>query len=204
MRPTNVCDLTVSQIDRSDVVWCYMPGLHKTRYLGQTLAIAIGPRAQRLLEPFLDRPADAPLFSPKEAEEWRNAQKRANRRTPMTPSQAARSAASRERSRKRPPSEKYDFNSYYRAVQYGIKKANKKIIKENEKIPESQRKPVEELPLIPNWSPYQLRHLAGTETRRKYGLEGAQVLLGHKHADVTEIYAERDWELARKIALETG
>jgi integrase len=42
------------------------------------------------------------------------------------------------------------------------------------------------------WSPNQLRHTFGTEARRLYGLEAAQVLLGHASADVTQVYAERD------------
>jgi hypothetical protein len=37
-----------------------------------------------------------------------------------------------------------------------------------------------------------------------YGVEGAQVYLGHGRADVTQVYAERDLELAERIALERG
>jgi integrase len=54
------------------------------------------------------------------------------------------------------------------------------------------------------WSPLQLRHTKGTETRARYGLEAAQVQLGHSKADVTQIYAETSLELARKIATEIG
>ncbi|HEX2473275.1 MAG TPA: hypothetical protein VHK01_00935 [Lacipirellulaceae bacterium] len=53
------------------------------------------------------------------------------------------------------------------------------------------------------WSPNRLRHTAATEVRRKFGLEGAQIVLGHSRADVTQIYAERDLakgiEIARRI-----
>lgn len=56
----------------------------------------------------------------------------------------------------------------------------------------------------PHWTPNQLRHTRGTEVRQQYGLEGAQVTLGHAKADVTQIYAERDRELARLIASEIG
>ncbi len=57
---------------------------------------------------------------------------------------------------------------------------------------------------IPNWHPNQLRHSAATEFRSKFGLEAAQVLLGHSQADVTQVYAERDVEklapwLARSV-----
>ncbi len=52
---------------------------------------------------------------------------------------------------------------------------------------------------IPLWSPNQLRHLHGTRVRQQFGLEGAQVVLGHSRADTTQIYAERDLGLAAKI-----
>jgi len=40
--------------------------------------------------------------------------------------------------------------------------------------------------------------------RRDYGLDAAQVALGHARADVTEIYAEKNLEMAVRIAKETG
>jgi integrase len=57
---------------------------------------------------------------------------------------------------------------------------------------------------IPRWSPNQLRHSAGTELRKRYGLEAAQVVLGHSKADVTQIYAERDLDKAAAIVREVG
>ncbi len=53
-------------------------------------------------------------------------------------------------------------------------------------------------------NPNQLRHSAGTEIRQRYGLEGAQVALGHASASVTEIYAETDKSKAVLIAKEIG
>ena len=46
------------------------------------------------------------------------------------------------------------------------------------------------------WHPNQLRHNFATLARRQYGLEAAQVALGHSRADVTQVYAERDLTLA--------
>lgn len=57
---------------------------------------------------------------------------------------------------------------------------------------------------VPQWFPNQLRHNRGTEIRRAYGLEAAQTALGHERADVTQIYAERDLELAKRVAREIG
>jgi hypothetical protein len=44
----------------------------------------------------------------------------------------------------------------------------------------------------------------GTEIRKRYGLEAAQVILGHASADVTQIYAERDLQKAVEIMREVG
>ncbi len=57
---------------------------------------------------------------------------------------------------------------------------------------------------VERFTPNQIRHTHGTLVRRGYGLEGAQVALGHERADVTQVYAERDSELARRIAEEIG
>lgn len=57
---------------------------------------------------------------------------------------------------------------------------------------------------VDRWSPNQLRHTAATLIREQYGLEAAQVILGHARADVTQVYAERDKEKAIRIALEVG
>ncbi len=57
---------------------------------------------------------------------------------------------------------------------------------------------------VPNWHPNQLRHTAATEFRSKFGLEAAQVLLGHSKADTTQVYAERDLKKAADVARKIG
>ena len=46
--------------------------------------------------------------------------------------------------------------------------------------------------LLAYWAPNRLRHTRATEVRKQFGLEAAQVILGHAKADVTQVYAERD------------
>lgn len=53
-------------------------------------------------------------------------------------------------------------------------------------------------------SPNQLRHTAATEIRHRFGLEAAQVALGHTRADVTQIYGEKNLTLAEKVAAKVG
>ena len=57
---------------------------------------------------------------------------------------------------------------------------------------------------VPRWTPYRLRHSAATAIRKKYGLEAAQVILGHAQADVTQIYAAVDREKAATVLREIG
>ncbi len=54
------------------------------------------------------------------------------------------------------------------------------------------------------WHPNQLRHTAATDIRAEFGIEAAQVLLGHSSANMTEIYAERDLMKAKAAMQEVG
>ncbi|MCO6044633.1 site-specific integrase [Aeoliella sp. ICT_H6.2] len=54
------------------------------------------------------------------------------------------------------------------------------------------------------WAPNQVRHTAATSIRQRFGLEAAQVILGHSKADVTQVYAERDITKGREVAALIG
>ena len=45
---------------------------------------------------------------------------------------------------------------------------------------------------------------AATTIRQQFGLEAAQVTLGHASADVSQIYAERDLSLAAHVMQKIG
>jgi integrase len=57
---------------------------------------------------------------------------------------------------------------------------------------------------VDHWAPNQLRHLHATIVRREFGVEGAQVMLGHAHLSTTEIYAETNSERGREVAKKLG
>ena len=57
---------------------------------------------------------------------------------------------------------------------------------------------------ISRWSPNRLRHSVATQIRADFGLEAAQVILGHSKADVTQVYAERNSQLAETVIREIG
>jgi len=54
------------------------------------------------------------------------------------------------------------------------------------------RECLRDLPLIPHWSPNQLRHACGTRLRQGEGVDAAQVMLGHRSSASTERYARPD------------
>jgi site-specific recombinase XerC len=97
----------------------------------------------------------------------------------------------------RQPRTAYNKDSYNRAITRGIVKANAQRVKE------AQQAGVEAV-AVPHWSLNQLRHSKATEVRRQFGLEAAQVVLGHAKADVTQIYAERDSRLGAEVARRIG
>jgi len=188
-RPSEILKMRVGDIERNreSGLWHYVLEKHKTeRHTGQEKIIPLGVPIQELLAPYLtDKSAEQAVFSPAQAMAERRAEKRGNRKTKITPSQA-------ERDRQRaasPPKycDFYDDNSYRKAIEYAIAKANRQL-------PESEQ--------IPHWTPYQIRHTAGTVTSRTEGREKAQALLGHSTIETTSIYDHSDlWireELARK------
>ena len=179
MRPGEVVALRPGDLTRADDVWEYRPRRHKTQYRGRTRVVMIGPRGRAALAPYLDRPADRPCFSPIESVAEVRARRRAARTTPE--SHGNRPGTNRRRRPAKPPGEAYTVATYRQAIYRACKEAG-----------------------VPNWSPNRLRHSLATEVRRTHGLEAAQVTLGHSRADVTQVYAERDAGLARRVMAEAG
>ena len=188
-RPTETCLLPPCDLDRSGEVWVYTPPAHKTEHHNRRRVIFIGPRAQDVLSRYLLRDSSSYCFSPVDSERKRLAARHADRRTPL--SCGNQPGSNRKRKPKRQAGERYTKDTYNRSVRRAIEKANKERAEQ-------------ELPLLPYWSPNRLRHTAGTEIRKHYGLEAAQVVLGHSQAAITEIYAERDQQLALKVVQQLG
>lgn len=170
MRPQEVVQMRMAEIDRGDRVWLYRPREHKVEHHGMERVIPVGPKAQAVLVPFLSLDPAAALFSPQDAEKERRAAMRAARKTKLWPSHSnqARRARRRERgSEVQALRECYDTNSYRRAIARGCEAAG-----------------------IETWSPNQLRHAAATRIRKEMGIEAAQVVLGHRQLETTQVYAE--------------
>jgi integrase len=182
-RPTEACLVWPCDIDRSAPTWLYRPHHHKTAHKGKDRVIPVGPKAQAALQPFLDGAGHFDyLFSPRQAMAALRARQRAARKTKVQPSQQARAKAAP----KKRPGRRYTAWSYASAVARGVQAARRAGV------------PVE------HWHPNQLRHAHATMVRKHFGLEAAQVTLGHSKADITQLYAERNLELAERVAREVG
>lgn len=187
MRPGEVCSMRVEEIDRrgllvGDVrVWAYRPGggdRHKTAKRGVKRAVALGPRVQRILQPFLEGREAGAVFSPLIERERRFAAMRAARKTPVQPSQQCR----KRPQGKRLPRECYDTSSYDHAVLAACRAAG-----------------------VPEWSANQLRKLGATLTEQHNDLDTARAQLGHTTSQTTKrYYAKADLKKAAKAAAKLG
>jgi integrase len=141
------------------------------------------------------RDKQAYCFIPAESEKKRRAKLHARRKVPIN--YGNRPGTNRKRNPKRTAGERYTTNSYRRAIHRGCDKA---FPAPEDLSPEQALK----WKSTHRWAPNRLRHTAGTEIRKRFGLEAAQVVLGHSMADVTQIYAERDLAKAAAVIREVG
>lgn len=161
-------------LDRREGVWVYRPALHKNTWRGKEREIYLGPQARQVVEEFFTEEPAKYLFSPRDVVMALHSRRSEARQSKPTPSEGLRRKASPGLSH----TDHYDRRSYRQAIVRACKRAG-----------------------VPSWSPLQLRHTAATLIRSRYGLEAAQLFLGHEKADVTQIYAERD---AAKVRANAG
>lgn len=158
MRPYEVCAMRPSDILKDDKdCWIYIPGRtespygnHKTTRFERFRVIPLTMESQKVLKPRLrNRNVDDYVFKPEEATKVINKKIR----------------------------QKYDHNSFCRAVKRGCKRAEVDV-----------------------FVPYDLRRTTATGTRAILGKEAAKVLLGHTKTDTTDIYLLEEVQEAMKVA----
>lgn len=179
-RPGELVSITPAMVNRTSEVWTINLAKHKTAYRGKQRVIYVGPRAQAIISKYLLRAGDAPCFSPIESEKQRLAAKHKARVTPL---QYGNSPGTNRIARKprRAPGTAFTAGTYGRSILNATRRAK-----------------------IEEWSPNQLRHSAATAIRKEFGLEAAQVILGHSELGVTQVYAERDTTKAIEVAMKIG
>jgi integrase len=177
-RPGEAVALRMRDIDTTGDTWTYRPAAHKNTWRGKGRTIAIGPRGQRLLEEHAPADPNAPMFPTSDG-------------TAYTVS-GYRQAVERACDRAFPPPAPLAQREEETATAWWVR------------LSDEQREQVKAWQKEHRWYPNQIRHTFATEARRLFGLEGAQVALGHSKADTTQIYAERDNTLSAKVASQIG
>jgi integrase len=209
MRSGEVCRMRGCDLNMAGTVWTYTPARHKNLFRGHARVVYLGPRAQEILRPWQRTNLQEHLFQPCEAVDWRRRRQHAARKTPLHYGNRPGSNV-KPKPAKRPRGH-YTTASYFRAVTYGCELAFG--------MPAALRhRPKDESPAERKvryakarewrrentWHPHQLRHNHATMVKRAHGLEVARVLLGHKHAAITEVYAEADRERAVAVVAKIG
>ena len=205
MRLAEICMIRPRDIDRKGEVWIYRPASHKTEHADKERSIPLGPRAQSLLVRYLPRETTTYCFQPSESEKKRLAIRAASRITPAN--LGNRHGTNRVSEPKRQAGSNYTTASYRRAIQRACDKAfphQELSGRDSSSLTTAKLEELRTWKSNHRWSPNQLRHSAATRFRENYGLEAAQVLLGHSKADVTQIYAERDLTKAIEVAKKIG
>jgi integrase len=216
MRPGEVCVIRPTDIDRTKPVWEYTPESHKTEHHGRVRTIYLGPKAQAILVPYLDRELSGFCFSPAEAEVVRNARRSEKRVTPLWHSHRRRNERKRRASRRRPPREAYTTASFARAIDRACRKAYPPPAPLSRADGETVKEWVarlgpDGLARVHDWHranrfhPHQVRHRVGAEFRERFGLETARAILGHSCAAVSDHYAKAaDTALAARAVRDAG
>jgi integrase len=174
-------------IDMSDPeCWRYRPGSdagphgkHKNAWRGQDRVVPLGPQCQELLRPWLAAvPSQTDyLFSPRRWMDQHIAQRRADRKTPMTPSQRKRRRKSQPR---KTASGCYLAASYTQTVRKACLKAGVMF------------------------TPYCLRHGRKMEVEKAAGSDAARCLLGQKSIEATMHYGQLDVARATELMKKLG
>jgi integrase len=207
-RPGEACVMRTIDINTQGSIWEYRPHSHKTQHQGKERIVYLGPHAQDILKPWLKTDLHAYLFSPREARDWHQAQRAANRKTPK---QFRSQPYARKASPKRAPGQRYTNQAYCRAIAracelaFGMPDALRRISK---KLDAAEQRRLASLAAewrkAHCWHPNQLRHNAATRIRSEYGIEMTRILLGHASVATSEIYAEIDKQKAKDVTGKIG
>ncbi len=102
-RPEEVCALRPCEIDTSGPIWLFHPHQHKTLHRGKLKIVALGPKAQGLLNEFTPLDPRDYYFSPRRVVAQFHAERTANRKTPKYGSHLIRTSSKLVKTPKRTP-----------------------------------------------------------------------------------------------------
>ena len=113
-RPMEVCSFRLCDIKLRDEVWEFYPASHKTEHHAKRRIVFIGPKAIRILQPYLARAPKMHFFRPIDSEGERRSIASKSRKTPLL--QGNCPGSNRKPNPKRAAGVKYTVDSYRRAI----------------------------------------------------------------------------------------
>jgi len=175
-RADELVRLRATDITAKGEVWQATLAEHKTAHRGKSRTLYFGPRARKVLALFMT--PDRPLDTHLfNPREALIESKKLNAKGSRRPNQKKNA-----RKTDREIGTHFTTCSYRQAIHKACAKAKVKV-----------------------WGPHRLRHNAATSLRRQYGIEAAQLILGHALGSaITEIYAEADHGKAMRIIKQVG
>lgn len=188
-----ICQLRAIDIDTRGRVWKFTPEHHKTEKKGFSRVVLIGPRGQEIVKRFLKPDLHAYLFTPAEGHRNRVFVQERNGK----PFLQQRHYSGTSRCTSGNFRERYYADAICSQLVSLVKRADALAHARNPKAPP-------EVPLVRRWHTHQLRHLRATYLRSKYGIDVAQVVLGHANLATTEEYAETDTDAAEEAIFAVG
>ena len=212
-RAGEICQLRPCDVDRTGEVWVYRLHQHKTAHHGFERKIFIGPRGQQVLAPFLLRDRQAYCFSPAEAEEERRQRMHEARATPLEYGNTRGTNVKNDLMWS--AGNRYTTCSYRRAIARACDHAfpppeplaklpDETAVEWRKRLTPAQKVDLAAWRKRHRWHPHQLRHNAATELRKEFGIEAARIILGHRSAAITEVYAEKDEQEAIAAIVKAG
>jgi integrase len=209
MRSGELVIMRACDINMSGPVWEYRPSSYKTEHHEQGTAriIMIGPQGQVVIRRWLVPDTQAFLFSPQRAESEHTERRRAARRTPLWPGHLKYQDRQRRARRRKVLGDRHDTKGYCRAITRACDRAFPHP--ELSRIPPKERTAEQKAEIkawqrAHQWHPHRLRHSAATAIRRQFGVEAAQVVLGHSQIDTSELYAQQNLDAARDVMARIG
>ncbi|MHC5173184.1 MAG: tyrosine-type recombinase/integrase [Planctomycetota bacterium] len=184
MRPYEICEMRPFDILRDDPeCWIYIPGrdktpvgMHKTTGYGKIKVIPLAGDCIDILKRRIDVfDSKQFVFSPKDSMNEFLANKRINRKTPLSCGNIP--GSNRKQNPKWKVGDAYNNSSLELACKRACVKAG-----------------------IEPFVPYDLRRTAATKTRASLGKEAAKTLLGHAEQSTTDIYLLDEVQEAMKVA----
>jgi integrase len=197
-RPGELCGLRAGDVQRGGKlhvpgagvqdldalkVWAYVPPKHKLTWRGKPRYLLFAGESQKILEPFLRRPATEYCFSPAEAMEWLRAEQRATA-AKLREKKGVKTGGSRKvkvEVPRRSFKAKYGKDAYAKAIRTACQRAG-----------------------VPSFPPYALRHLAAAEVKGLFDLDAVQALLGHHTKAMAEHYGGAAFGKAAEVARARG